>query len=952
MYWNEIKLLLIQHKKNNNIPVTHTIIPNKNNKIFNSGLALSIPLDKIDHVYEKLHDVYFKYGEKLSLTESIGELSPLIIDIDLKYKYDLNVRFYTDQTIEELIKYIYKEGTKYFTCSDWKCWVFEKKEPTYIKEDSVIKDGIHLIFPNVIGHTKVFTEFIKKITSSEENCKEIYNIFKFTSNEDILPNKGPDNNVKDIIDSKVKRWFIYGDGKRGSNPYLLTNYMNFVNEPYELGNYKEDPQDLISKNIMKKICLLKKFEKSVDYKLDIDNILIDKPINKSNNSKMFEDYSSSDDEDFDPYFVKPEEKIDIKNTLNELELKNIGLVVNNCLSDERANDYELWIRLGMCLKNIGGEKLFDVWDSFSERGDNYKNTDDCKKSWDSFKTSGNPLTRGSLNYWARLDNEKEYNKILEQNLDQKIRNSIARGGSHDDIAEVVYGLFKDQYICGDLKDSWYYFNKYKWETCPKGFKLHKALTGAVKELYYRYHQIYKKQKDEAIAKNDAEGEDTYDKSEKKAYKIYDDLKNVNFCENIMKACKYKFYVKDVMEKFDTNVDLIGFENCVFDLKDNVLREGRPEDYITLSTNLIMPIVPLELPLSVEQLWSKIQIRSGLEEEEWDNKYKPSKYFKKIYKDIIKFFKEILPDTEEDGSGIRDYCLKFIATRLSGNVLEQRFSIWTGSGGNGKSILLDLIRETFGDYCTNLPVTLLTQKRKASNAASPEKARTRGKRFCYMQEPEEKEKINAGEMKEISGGDMIQARELYSAPFEFKPQFEIILMCNEKPIIEDKTNGAWRRVQVYPFPSSFIDPAKKGLINPEKNIYPMDKELPIKLKKWTIVFMGMLLKVWEEMDGKSDYEIPKSIRMETENYKNQNDIIGQWISESLEKTDEDEVTTFNILWNCWENWFVDNHNNGRMDKNEVKKRLIEWQKKSNYGFSDINGTKSKPKINLKPIVEED
>ena len=52
------------------------------------------------------------------------------------------------------------------------------------------------------------------------------------------------------------------------------------------------------------------------------------------------------------------------------------------------------------------------------------------------------------------------------------------------------------------------------------------INSSVKELGYRYHQIYKKQKDECIANNDAEGEDTYDKSEKKAYKIYDDLKNV------------------------------------------------------------------------------------------------------------------------------------------------------------------------------------------------------------------------------------------------------------------------------------------------------------------------------------------------------------------------------------------------------------------------------------------
>ncbi|MDA7663835.1 hypothetical protein N8569_00875, partial [bacterium] len=32
----------------------------------------------------------------------------------------------------------------------------------------------------------------------------------------------------------------------------------------------------------------------------------------------------------------------------------------------------------------------------------------------------------------------------------------------------------------------------------------------------------------------------------------------------------------------------------------------------------------------------------------------------------------------------------IASRMCGDVLEQRFSIWTGSGGNGKSILIDII----------------------------------------------------------------------------------------------------------------------------------------------------------------------------------------------------------------------------------------------------------------------
>jgi P4 family phage/plasmid primase-like protien len=288
--------------------------------------------------------------------------------------------------------------------------------------------------------------------------------------------------------------------------------------------------------------------------------------------------------------------------------------------------------------------------------------------------------------------------------------------------------------------------------------------------------------------------------------------------------------------------------------------------------------------------------------------------------------------------------------MCGDVLEQRFSIWTGSGGNGKSILIDIIRHAFGEYCINLPVTLLTQKRKASNAACPEKARTRGVRMCYMQEPDSGERINAGEMKELSGGDMIQARKLYCDIFEFKPQFEIVLMCNEKPTIDDKTNGAWRRVQVYPFVSKFVDDVSK--INVNNNVYKRDKSLPTKLDHWSIVFMCMLMREWVSMGGGIDEDtIPDSIRMETENYKNQNDIVGQWICEDLDVC-ENEATPFNELHNAFENWFTENHSNGKVDKIVIKRRLIEWQKGSIYGFTDhMNGSERHPKFNLMPKPEE-
>lgn len=61
----------------------------------------------------------------------------------------------------------------------------------------------------------------------------------------------------------------------------------------------------------------------------------------------------------------------------------------------------------------------------------------------------------------------------------------------------------------------------------------------------------------------------------------------------------------------------------------------------------------------------------------------------------------------------------------------------------------------GDYAANISVSYITQKRAASNTASPEMVKAIGRRFVVFQEPEENERVNAGLMKEISGNDKIQ-----------------------------------------------------------------------------------------------------------------------------------------------------------------------------------------------------
>ena len=50
-----------------------------------------------------------------------------------------------------------------------------------------------------------------------------------------------------------------------------------------------------------------------------------------------------------------------------------------------------------------------------------------------------------------------------------------------------------------------------------------------------------------------------------------------------------------MEQFDTDTSLIGFENGVYDLKNNIFREGRPAHNVTLSTKVSIPVTKEELP---------------------------------------------------------------------------------------------------------------------------------------------------------------------------------------------------------------------------------------------------------------------------------------------------------------------------------------------------------------------
>jgi phage/plasmid-associated DNA primase len=359
-------------------------------------------------------------------------------------------------------------------------------------------------------------------------------------------------------------------------------------------------------------------------------------------------------------------------------------------------------------------------------------------------------------------------------------------------------MYKYQYKCTSIKHGvWYEFKNHQWFQIDNGLSLRRKIGNEVVNEYMRLITYYNTT---AFEQQD-EKKDQYLQTSKNLTSLTYKLRDDNFKEKIMKECQTMFYDGQFESNLDTNPDLIGFENGVYDLRNAEFRDGRPEDCISLTTG-----------------------NDFIEFNEDDE----------LIITIYNFLSQIFPDRD-----VRDYVLILLASFLEGRNPNEKFHIWTGVGNNGQSQLLELFELAFGKYTAKIPVTVLTQKtrgssnannpevarlkdkrtvsaqepeenkrfnvglmkewtRGSSNANNPEVSRLKGKRTVSTQEPEENKRFNVGLMKEWTGGDRLTCHPPDKDPFDFKPQFKMVFCCHHLPSLPSDDEGTWRRVSVTEF----------------------------------------------------------------------------------------------------------------------------------------------------------
>jgi putative DNA primase/helicase len=276
--------------------------------------------------------------------------------------------------------------------------------------------------------------------------------------------------------------------------------------------------------------------------------------------------------------------------------------------------------------------------------------------------------------------------------------------------------------------------------------------------------------------------------------------------------------------FDLHPMILNCRNGILDLKENKIIEHDPKLMCSMMTNI---------------------------------EYKPEARAPR--------FKQFLSEITRGRKDIEDFMQRWFGYALTGDVSAQTFAIFYGNGANGKSTLVELISRILGDYVRTAPPETFIQK--PVGGIPNDVASLRGSRLVLATETDANAKLAESKVKGMTGGDTVVARFLHGEFFQFSPTWKIIISTNHRPRISGADYGIWRRIVLVPFDFVAIGDT-------------LDYDLPRKLweeREGVLSWMVEGCHQWMEGGGgRTGLGIPPVLLEETQEYREDEDIIGRFV----------------------------------------------------------------------------
>lgn len=237
---------------------------------------------------------------------------------------------------------------------------------------------------------------------------------------------------------------------------------------------------------------------------------------------------------------------------------------------------------------------------------------------------------------------------------------------------------------------------------------------------------------------------------------------------------------DSVGEFDADVNLLNCKNGTLDLKTMKFRSHNPDDKITKIADVV---------------------------------YDPNAKCPR--------FDQFLTEVMSGDADKSAFLQKALGYALSGDSrFECLFFLYGATTRNGKSTLMESVLRVFGDYGLTVAPETIAAKQRNSSGPSEDLARLAGRRLANISEPSRGMRLNAAQVKSMTGNDSINARFLHCNSFDFRPQFKLYINTNYLPSVDDMSLFSSNRVRVIPFDRHFEpqeqDPNLKHLFAKEES----------------------------------------------------------------------------------------------------------------------------------------
>jgi P4 family phage/plasmid primase-like protien len=434
------------------------------------------------------------------------------------------------------------------------------------------------------------------------------------------------------------------------------------------------------------------------------------------------------------------------------------------------------------------------------------------------------------------------------------------------LAQIAYAAMHDRYKrCG--KECVFYFHEEHtcyWKTGLRDMLLEPLANELeAKLLDIRAHYTNKRNDAKERTPDDAAAITFYDGMIKDANNVIARIGKTAGLNAVLTLLVPMLHDDQFEVLLDSHAHLIGVPNGVVDLRTGELRAREPEDYIF--TIVSSPYDPNLSTAFIEEVMTSVMAGNVT---------------------MVRFMQKLL------------------GYAITGEVCEEVFVVFTGSGRNGKGLIMQSLEALMGAFFRICNTAIIIDK--INNNIGSEIATISGSRIVNFKEIDDGEKLKTSQVQLLSGGDGITARALYKDPKVIRPRHLCIVETNYMPDMDIVMPAMLQRLIVVKFPVTFAE--LDANVEPTQFLQQCDATLKDKLKLHQAHLLTWLVKgatIWyTERNLKRN--MPPEVTDATKAYFEEQDAVLQFLNDECKRVNGGQVGSI-TLFSAFERWYESTHN---------------------------------------------